>query len=56
MTVHQAFRLEQLADRWWTAAPGYDQAVALVRCHRWQDALVCDSTSGLVLDVGCGHF
>ena len=55
MTVRQASRLDQLADRWWTlAASGYDQAAALVGWHRRQDALVRDITSGLVLDVGCG--
>lgn len=55
MTVHRTSRLDRLAERWWTlAAPGYDPAVALVGWHRWQDTLVCDVTSGLVLDVGCG--
>lgn len=55
MTARPASRLDRPADRWWTlAAPGYDPAVALVGWHRWQDALVSDVTSGLVLDVGCG--
>lgn len=48
-------RLDRLAERWWTlAAPGYDPAVSLVGWHRWQDTLVSDVTSGLVLEVGCG--
>ena len=55
MNARQATRLDRFTDRWWTlAAPGYDPAVALVGWHRWQDALVRDVTSGLVLDVGCG--
>ncbi len=48
-------RRNRLAERWWTlAAPGYDPAVALVGWHRWQDTLVSDVSSGLVLEVGCG--
>ncbi|HUY51994.1 MAG TPA: class I SAM-dependent methyltransferase [Streptosporangiaceae bacterium] len=55
MTARPCTRLDRLSERWWTlVAPGYDPAVALVGWHRWQDALVSDVTSGLVLDVGCG--
>ena len=43
------------SDRWWSlASPGYDYTVGLVGWHRWQDALVSDVASGIVLDVGCG--
>ena len=55
MTARHATRLDRLSECWWTlVAPGYDPAVALVGWHRWQDSLVADVTSGLVLDVGCG--
>jgi SAM-dependent methyltransferase len=55
VTARAVTRLDRLAERWWTlAAPGYDPAVALVGWYRWQGILVCDITSGLVLDVGCG--
>lgn len=55
MTARRSSRLDRLTDRWWTlVSPGYDPAVALVGWHRWQEALVSDVTSGLVLDVGCG--
>lgn len=55
MTALPAAGPDWLAERWWTlVAPGYDPAVALVGWHRWQDASVCDVTSGVVLDVGCG--
>lgn len=55
MTARRATRLDRLTEHWWTlVAPGYDPAVALVGWHRWQDDLVTDVASGLVLDVGCG--
>ena len=55
MTVRRSTQPDRPADRWWTVvAPAYDLAVALVGWHRWQDELLADVTSGIVLDVGCG--
>ena len=55
MTPGSAGHSGHPADLWWSlAAPGYDGAVGLVGWHRWQDALVADLSTGVVLDVGCG--
>lgn len=44
-----------VGDRWWTfAAPAYDVAVASVGWHRCLRDLVAGTTSGRVLEVGCG--
>jgi SAM-dependent methyltransferase len=44
-----------VGDRWWTfAAPVYDVAVASVGWHRCLRDLVAGTTSGRVLEVGCG--